>query len=110
MNALRSVPAALMLAALLAGAGGCASGQSCQKDPITGSQRCESSSGDYGEAAVTTGAAAAAWAAAGCTINDCEPPLRCNRETKMCERIPCDEGGRGCPAGYFCDPDDRLCK
>ena len=88
----------------------CASGQVCRKDPITGSDRCQSSSGDYGEAAATAVAAGASWAVVGCTVNGCEPPYRCNAKTKMCERIACEEGTRSCPPGYSCDPEDKVCK
>ena len=89
----------------------CASGpRVCQKDPITGSEtRCAATSGDPGEAAVTAGIAAGAWGVAGCTINGCEPPYRCNTETKQCERIHCDESKSSCPRGYTCDPVRHVC-
>jgi hypothetical protein len=89
----------------------CATGQAaCKKDPVTGSEQCQPASGNYGEAAVTAGAAVGGWAVAGCTINGCEPPYRCNPDTKMCERIACGEGKRSCPPGYVCDESDGLCK
>jgi hypothetical protein len=109
-----AVPADLLaslLACLLAVASGCASGPNvCKKDPITGSRQCQRSSSDPTEAAVTAGAATASWAAVGCTVNGCEPPYTCNPKTKMCERIPCEEGSNRCPPGYLCDPEDQLCK
>jgi hypothetical protein len=90
--------------------GACASGESCSRDQITGMTRCQPSSGDTGEAIGTAVAATAAWAAVGCTVNDCEPPLRCNENTKMCERIRCDEGSNVCPPAYACDPVDHVCR
>lgn len=80
----------------------------CRKDPSTGFERCDSGN-NYGEAAVTGGIAAGLWAAEGCTINGCEPPYRCNSETKRCERPRCG-GDTDCPAGYTCDLGDSLCK
>jgi hypothetical protein len=89
----------------------CATGsEACRRDPITGSQQCQPASGDYTEAVGTAAAATAAWAAVGCTVNGCEPPFRCNGETKMCERIRCAEGKQSCPAGYSCDLADGVCK
>jgi hypothetical protein len=82
----------------------------CKKDQITGSPRCQSSSGDPGEAVGTAAAAAGAWAVAGCTVNGCEPPFRCNEKTKMCERIRCGEGQGACPPAYICDPEDLVCR
>ena len=89
----------------------CASGpRVCQKDPVSGSEnQCAQTSGDPGEAAVTAGIAAGAWGVAGCTINGCEPPYRCNTESKQCERIRCDENKSSCPAGYTCDPVRHVC-
>jgi hypothetical protein len=101
---------ACWLVCFCAALGACASSQACQRDPITGSDRCQPASGSPAEAAATAVAAGAAWGAVGCTVNGCEPPFRCNGETKMCERIPCDEGTSGCPPGYACDPEDRVCK
>jgi hypothetical protein len=99
------------VAALALLAAACASGPDvCKRDPITGSERCQPASGDYGEAAATVGIASAAWAVAGCTVNGCEPPYRCNGETKMCERIPCGEAKDSCPPMYHCDAEDNLCK
>ncbi len=96
--------AALFLAA-------CATGNSaCRRDPITGQESCQPASGNYGEAAVTAIAAGAAWGAVGCTVNDCEPPFRCNQETKFCERIRCGEGDSRCPPAYTCDPVDHVCR
>jgi hypothetical protein len=90
--------------------GACASGEACRRDPITGSDRCQPASGNAGEAIGTAVAATAAWTAVGCTVNGCEPPFYCNGETKMCERIRCDEGGRSCPPAYVCDLEDHVCR
>jgi hypothetical protein len=91
-------------------AGGCATGAACTRDPITGQSRCQQASGSYVEAAGTAVAAVAAWGVVGCTVNDCEPPFRCNRDTKLCERIRCSEGRNSCPPAYNCDPVDQVCK
>jgi hypothetical protein len=100
---------ALALFAALLGA--CATGpQVCRKDPITGSERCQASSGNAGEAAGTVVGAAAAWGVVGCKVNGCEPPFRCNAGTKMCERTPCGEGQGSCPPAYHCDLDDNVCR
>jgi hypothetical protein len=89
---------------------GCATGSEvCRRDPATGAERCSTVSGNYGEAAVTATAAAASWAVVGCDVNGCEPPYRCNPETKLCERIRCGEGVGSCPAGYTCDPVKGVC-
>lgn len=88
----------------------CATGHEvCRTDPATNVERCFIVSGDYAEAAATATAAAASWAVVGCTVNGCEPPYRCNPETKLCERIRCGEGMGSCPSGYVCDPVKNLC-
>lgn len=103
------LPRATLVLVLLLGA--CATGNSaCKRDPITGSSTCQPVSGSYGEAAATVVAAGAAWAVVGCTVNDCEPPFRCNHKTKLCERIRCDEGKGSCPPAYTCDPVERVCR
>jgi hypothetical protein len=102
--------AALVLAACCVLLGGCATGEACQRDAITGMQRCQPASGDVGEAVGTAAAATVAWAAVGCTVNGCEAPYRCNGETKLCERIHCDEGEDVCPPGYACDLEDHVCR
>lgn len=79
----------------------------CRPDAISGAERCQQTGG-YGDAAITGGAAAGVWAAAGCTVNGCEPPYRCNGKTKLCERLSCSETAH-CPPGYSCDPRDRTC-
>ena len=89
----------------------CAGGyNACKKDPITGSERCQPGSSNTGDAVGTAAAAGAVWAVTGCTVNGCEPPLRCNPKTKMCERIPCGEGLGNCPPNLICDPQDHVCK
>ena len=105
-HTLRSITIALACALLA----GCASSQGCRRNQITGAQDCQPASGDVGEAVGTAAVATAAWAAVGCTVNGCEAPYRCNGETKMCERIRCDEGGGSCPPGYACDLEDHVCR
>ena len=101
---------ASMIAACAALVAACATGpEVCRKDPITGSQQCQTASGNYGEAAGTALGAAAVWGVAGCKVNGCEPPFRCNEGTKMCERIPCSEGD-ACPSAFACDLEDHLCR
>jgi hypothetical protein len=92
-------------------AASCASGpRLCREDPVTGSEtQCAATSGDPAEAAVTAGIAAGAWGVVGCTVNGCEPPYRCNHESKQCERIRCDENESSCPPGYMCDPIKHVC-
>jgi hypothetical protein len=85
-------------------------GEACREDAITGMQRCQPASGNYAEAAGTAVAAGAAWGAVGCTVNGCELPLRCNSESKQCERIRCGEGGDPCPPGFNCDAEQLVCK
>ncbi len=80
----------------------------CRPDPITGSDRC-SQTGGYGDAAITGGVAAGAWGVAGCTVNGCEPPFRCNGKTKQCERTTCNET-KDCPPGYECNASDLKCR
>ncbi|HMI91478.1 MAG TPA: hypothetical protein VK509_08955 [Polyangiales bacterium] len=104
---LRACCVAWAICALLTG---CATESACKKDPITGSQRCQNASGDPGQAVGTAAVAAGAWTVAGCTVNGCEPPFTCNAQTKMCERIRCDEGKGACPPAYVCDPEDHVCK
>lgn len=101
---------AAAVACLLSWAIGCASGEACKRDPITGMEQCQLASGSYGEAIGTAAAAAAATAAVGCTVNGCEPPFRCNSDTKLCERIRCTEGKASCPPAYTCDPEQGVCK
>lgn len=81
----------------------------CKRDPITGSESCQTSGGNYGAAAVVTGTAAAVYTVTGCTWNGCLLPDRCNPATKRCETIRCSET-RACPAGYSCDLSDGMCR
>jgi len=102
---------ALCCAVMVSALSACATGsEACREDAITGMQRCSPASGDYGEAVGTAVVSGAAWGVAGCTVNGCEPPFRCNGETKQCERIPCGEGGDSCPPGYNCDAEQLVCK
>ena len=77
---------------------------------LTSACASDEASGSYAEAAGTVAAAGAAWGVVGCTSNGCEPPFRCNGETKQCERIRCGEGESTCPPAYNCDLKDQLCK
>lgn len=80
-------------------------------DPVYGGRRtgaCFASSSPV-DAVVTAGAAAAAWAVVGCTVNGCTPPYRCNTQTKLCEAIHCDEN-ESCPPAYECDLIEHRCK
>jgi len=88
----------------------CGTGQlACKRDPITGSEQCQETSGSYGEAAVAAGAATGGWAAVGCTVNGCTMPYRCNTKTKQCEPIRCAEG-HSCPPAYTCNMDKNRCE
>lgn len=88
----------------------CAGGQTvCRRDPITGSEQCQNVGSDYGEAAVTGGAAAASWAAVGCTVNGCTPPSFCNERTKQCESTPCGDDD-DCGKGFTCDTTAHRCR
>lgn len=88
---------------------GCDPGtEQCRRDPITGSQQCQTSGGDYGEAAVTAGVAAGTWGVVGCTVNGCELPYRCNEKTKQCEPLHC-KSDADC-SGYGCDVDEGRCR
>jgi hypothetical protein len=80
----------------------------CQRDPVSGFERCYESN-NYHEAAAHAGVAAAVWGVAGCTINGCKPPDVCNQKTKLCERASC-ESDSGCPFGFHCDLSISRCK
>lgn len=87
----------------------CAGGREvCRRDAITGSERCDRVSDDYGEAASTAGVATAAWGVAGCTVNDCRPPYKCNEKTKQCEATVCDKDS-DC-LGFTCDTERGKCR
>ena len=92
---------------LLAACGG-SSQVVCRPDPISGSERCQQTGG-AADAALTGGVAAGVWGVAGCTVNGCEPPFRCNGKTKLCERLECSET-LACPPGYECDLEDKRCR
>jgi hypothetical protein len=99
----------LILLFVAAACGGASQSQvGCSRDPASGFERCYESN-NYGEAAVNTGVAAALWGATGCTINGCQPPDLCNKESKVCERPRC-ETDSGCPYGFHCDLSARRCK
>lgn len=75
---------------------------------MTGQGSCfYSTSGET--AGLNAGAAAAAWAIVGCRVNGCNPPYFCNVETKLCERIHCDEDA-ACPVGYTCNLRRNRCR
>jgi hypothetical protein len=110
MSFYSSLLRAVLGAALGVCVAACASGpEVCRRDVITGTQRCETTGGgDYGEAAVTAGAATGAWVAVGCTVNGCELPYRCNEKTKQCEPLQCTSNS-DC-AGYGCDQSSGRCR
>jgi hypothetical protein len=94
---------------LVIAVGACAGGNEvCRRDTVTGNERCERVSDNYGEAAASAGVATAAWGVAGCTINDCRPPYKCNEKTKQCEATTCATD-RDC-AGFTCDTDRGKCR
>ena len=102
----RLASAALWIA--LACVAACSSQVVCRPDAVSGAERCERV-GNYGDALITAGAATGVWAAAGCTVNGCEMPYRCNPKTKTCERISCSETS-SCPPGYTCNLADHRCR
>jgi hypothetical protein len=81
----------------------------CKRDPITGSPLCQSGGATFGAFAITAIIAAGLYAIVGCKWNGCPLPDRCNRETRLCEHIPCSET-HGCPAGYDCALDKHICR
>ena len=87
----------------------CATSTACRPDPIGGPEHCYTTSDSMGAAAVHAGAAAATWAAVGCTVNGCIPPMQCNAQSKLCEPIPCKEQS-ACPTGYACDLTRNRCQ
>lgn len=67
-------------------------------------------SDSYAEAGAAAALAGVLWGAAGgCKIEGCEPPLRCNTKTELCEPARCGEG-HACPAGTRCNFDERVCE
>jgi hypothetical protein len=105
---LRARTLGFALALCVAGCAG-SSDVICKRDPITGSEMCQSVSDSYGEAAVGAGAAAVTWGVVGCTVNGCVPPYVCNGKTKMCELVHCSETTR-CPAGTVCNVSEGVCR
>ena len=90
-------------------AAGCAGGQEvCRRDAVTGNENCQLVSDDPREAAATAGAATAAWGVVGCTVNNCQPPWRCNEKTKQCEATSCQKDG-DCN-GFSCDTEHGTCR
>lgn len=88
---------------------GCATGpEVCKRDAITGSEQCQTTSGNYGEAAATAGIATGSWAAVGCTVNGCEPPYTCNADSKQCVPMHC-KSDVDCK-GYNCDMESERCR
>lgn len=96
------------LAIGLVGCGGSAQ-MVCQRDPATGIEQCQPTTGSPGNAALTTGVAAGVYGFTGCTVNGCQLPDRCNPKTKRCEPLRCSETDP-CPAGYQCQLDTKLCR
>jgi len=94
----------------MASFGGCGSAtmQQCSGTNPGSHEQCLVSS-DPGVAVGTAAVASGLWVVGkGCNVNGCLPPLRCNGQNGLCERIPCDEGNE-CPSGYACDLDDHTC-
>jgi hypothetical protein len=61
-----------------------------------------------GEAASLVGTGGVVWAAGGCKIAGCEPPLTCNKSSGFCQRPRCDEG-QTCPNETHCNLRTRRC-
>lgn len=71
---------------------------------------CATAGGGGGAAVVHAAIAGGLWVGAGgCKINGCEPPMRCNEESQLCERIRCGESEQGCPAPYECNERRGVC-
>ena len=104
---LRSVSILTLWSAVAIYTAACSSQMVCRPDGISGAERCQQVGG-AGDAVITGGVAAGVFAAKGCTVNGCEPPLTCNSKTKLCERLACSET-RACPPGYECRADDQRC-
>ena len=96
------------LALVLTLLSGCAAQSACQPDPISGSPRCEDTTGGPVEAVTTGSGAAALYAAEGCKRNGCEAPFVCEKLSQRCERVRCGES-TDCPPGFSCDATDQRC-
>ncbi len=44
-----------------------------------------------------------------CHLHSCAPPKYCNRDTGICELLPCADS-RDCPYGYKCDYAQNVCQ
>jgi hypothetical protein len=44
-----------------------------------------------------------------CHLHSCAPPMYCNRDSGLCELLPCTES-RDCPYGYKCDFSRGVCQ
>jgi hypothetical protein len=108
MTAIRNI---VLTAALSAFIVSCAGSNEivCKRDPATGESDCNAAGANPAGVAVTTGVAAGVFGIAGCTVNGCQLPDRCNPKTKRCETIRCGESAP-CPAGYSCDLTTSLCR
>ncbi|HKU37142.1 MAG TPA: hypothetical protein VJR89_03325 [Polyangiales bacterium] len=93
---------------LLALLSGCGVQSTCQPDPISGSPRCDDTSGGSVEAAATTIAAGGMYAAEGCKRNGCQAPFTCETVSQRCERVRCGQNS-DCPAGFSCGASDQRC-
>lgn len=101
----------LMFATTGPGCGGAQTGTCNPNDMSNAGQSsgaCFSSDSPV-DAVVAAGAAAAATAVVGCTVNGCLPPYRCNGETKLCEPVYCDERNE-CPSAYECNLATHECQ
>jgi len=43
-----------------------------------------------------------------CHLHSCAPPMYCNRDKGICEKLPCTESS-DCPFGYKCDFSRNVC-
>lgn len=64
----------------------------------------------YAEAGGAATLASVLWGVAGgCKIEGCEPPLRCNAKSELCEPARCGEG-HSCPVGTRCNHHEHVCE
>lgn len=43
-----------------------------------------------------------------CHLHSCAPPMYCNRDKGICEKLPCTDS-RDCPYGYTCNFSESRC-
>ena len=44
-----------------------------------------------------------------CHLHSCAPPMYCNRDTGICEKLECTDS-RDCPYGYKCNYSRQVCE